>query len=292
MSQLNLMEMKQQLDEIQKANLHLTEQLKKISSHLSNDDSIKQNETPIVKKEDIVPYVKPIKKDPFYSSSQEFYLNFVKHVIKNIDLNDDPSEHQDRNNLFPIKKREGHLLTHNNCENDINYFDEILTGDIINKLFDFSIREPRIKHKSSTEKDEVSFYQVQLMNNMYFHKLFYEMILPNLNIKNKENLIIDRVYYNIHTFGLPGNWHTDGRSTMKYGPSILIYCNPTWTTKWEGATAYYINKEKLEMKYVDVKPGRIVVASPTIEHRATDMSGYAYMNNVERVTLAFHTIYM
>ena len=39
------------------------------------------------------------------------------------------------------------------------------------------------------------------------------------------------------------------------------------------------------MKYVDVRPGRIAVAPPHIEHRATDMSGYAFLEQVESLYL-------
>ncbi len=302
MNSQNSNEIKLQLDEMKKVTTNLMKQLEIISTGLSNssppcEKPVENQENTIVKNEEIVPYVKPQLKinAPSYSSPKEFYLTFVKHVIKNIDLNDDPLEHHDWNitnvNFKDISYTK--IISHVDSKNDINYIDDVLRGELINKLFNFCISGQRIPHKSiGTNKKELSFYSLNVINNMYFHKIFYDIILPKLDIENKENLIIDRAYYNIHTFGSPGNWHIDGRTSLKYGPSILIYCNPTWHTRWEGATAYYINKEKLEMKYVDVRPGRIAVAPPHIEHRATDMSGYAFLEKVERVTLAFHTIYM
>ena len=309
MNSQNSDEIKLQLDEMKKVTTNLMKQLEIISTGLSNssppcEKPVENQETPvenqeniIVKNEEIVPYVKPQLKinAPSYSSRKDFYLTFVKHVIKNIDLNDHPLEHHDWNNTCVNFKDSSasKIINHINSKNDINYFDEVLSGDLINKLFNFCISGQFTLQKSNAQDNgEFSFYILIVMNNMYFHKLFYEIILPKLDIENKENLIIDRAYYNIHTFGSPGNWHTDGRSSLKYGPSILIYCNPTWHTRWEGATAYYVNKENLEMKYIDVKPGRIAVTSPHIEHRATDISAYAFANSVKRVTLIFHTIYI
>ena len=300
MNSQNSDEIKLQLDEMKKVTTNLMKQLEIISTGLSNssppcEKPVENQENTVVKNEEIVPYVKPqLKIDrPCYSSRKEFYMKFVRHVIKNIDLNDDPLEHHDWNNTCVKFDTSGKIINHINSKNDINYVDEVLHGELINKLFKFCCSGQFTVHKSrANEKGALSFFNLIVMNNMYFHKLFYEVILPKLDIENKENLIIDRAYYNIHTFGSPGNWHTDGRSSLKYGPSILIYCNPTWHTTWEGATAYYLNKEKLEMKYVDVRPGRIAVTPPHIEHRATDISAYAFANSVKRVTLAFHTIYM
>ena len=77
-------------------------------------------------------------------------------------------------------------------------------------------------------------------------------------------------------------WHIDGPT---YGPTILVYLNDIWNTSWGGKQHFILIEKNLIIKYIDVKPGRIVVFNPNIEHMACDLSVYAIRDNVNRYTL-------
>ena len=226
---------------------------------------------------------------------KQFYLQVVKNGIKNINLDNDPKIYHDYNNdeLRFCKIPNCYTNISINSNEDIKYVDDILSAEILLKIYNFCMSGKHTLHSSRIHDNfNITFYNMHVSKNLYFYKLFYDVILPKIDITNKENLIIDRMYYNIHKFGSPGDWHCDDRSSINYGPSFLIYCNPRWDTRWEGATAFYTNRDNLEIKYIDIKPGRIGIFQPYIEHRATDLSGYAVFDDVKRVTLAIHTIYI
>ena len=127
-----------------------------------------------------------------------------------------------------------------------------------------------------------------LIDNKYFDNLFFNCIIPYINLENKNKLKIYRSYINLNLPGAPGYWHIDNPAN---GPTILVYLNDTWNTSWGGQTAFYTDRKNLIIKYVDVKPGRIVIFKPNIEHMACDLSVYALKENVNRYTLAYHTYF-
>tara|TARA_Y100001980_G_C14554456_1_gene341178 strand:- start:1612 stop:2349 length:738 start_codon:yes stop_codon:yes gene_type:complete len=145
-----------------------------------------------------------------------------------------------------------------------------------------------IQGPSKEVNDVPIFFKFNLENNKYFQSLFYNYIIPNIEYKNKDKLRIVRNYINLNMAGLPGYWHKDAPGL---GPTILIYLNDTWNTTWAGQTAFYTDRNNLDIKYIDVKPGRIVIFKPSLEHMACDLSVYALTKNIFRYTLAYHTYY-
>ena len=175
-------------------------------------------------------------------------------------------------------------------EEDIQIYDNLINRDIIvniNKNFldkCLWIRQVSVESK----KESIRFFMCNLFDNKYFNNLFYKCIVPYIDLKNKDKLKIMRNYVNLNLPGTPGFWHTDSPAN---GPTIILYLNDTWNTTWGGQTAFYSDRKNLIIKYVDVKPGRIVVFKPNIEHMACDLSTYALKDNVNRYTLAYHTYY-
>jgi hypothetical protein len=203
--------------------------------------------------------------------------NFKKNISNYID----ETTIKDRKNFFNLR-----------------YIDNILPNELIKKIYNFCNDGLwKINHGSSkkgTKETKVYFFSLNVYNNIYFKELFYKLILPVLDISNKENIIIDRAYVNGHQYGNPGHFHRDGRtSTKNSGPTIMVYINYYWEPTWNGGTKFMIELENDKKEYltIDFVPGRIVVFDPHISHCALDTSIYTKNEGITRMTLAYHTIY-
>jgi len=208
---------------------------------------------------------------------------------------------EDYHNYNLKKKFYGNKLincpkNYNNIKFKLRYIDNVIPYKILTKMYSFckdGLWE--IDHSSNVNKTKIFFFSLNVYNNIYFIEIFNKVIIPKLdNIKNKENLIIDRAYVNGHQYGSPGNFHTDGRSSLEnIGPSIIIYLNCMWNPDWNGGTMFIIDDKNHTKKYltIDFIPGRIVVFDPCISHCALDTSIYTKAEGITRMTLAYHTIY-
>ena len=174
-------------------------------------------------------------------------------------------------------------------EGDIQVYDGKINGNIMNNIYDFCINHNILWNQhSSNSENLICFFKCDVYDNSYFHTLFNNIIIPNINYKNKDKLKICRAYINLHLSGCPGDWHCD---IPGLGPTIIVYIHIKWNTRWEGQTAFYTNVKKKEIKYIDFVPGRIILFKPDIIHRACDLSNFANIEGVRRYTLAFHTYY-
>lgn len=174
-------------------------------------------------------------------------------------------------------------------EEDIQIYDNLINRDIIININRNFLGKCLWKRQLSGEdSNALKFFMCNIFDNKYFNNLFYDCIIPFIDLKNKDKLKIYRTYINLNLPGTPGYWHIDNAGR---GPTILIYLNDTWNTTWGGQTAFYTDRKNLIIKYIDVKPGRVVVFRPNIEHMACDLSIYALKDNVNRYTLAYHTYY-
>ena len=186
---------------------------------------------------------------------------------------------------------------YNKIKFELRYIDNIIPNEILTKIYSFCKNGLwEIDHASNDNKSKIFFFSLNVYNNIYFIEIFNKLIIPKLdNIINKENLIIDRAYVNGHQYGSPGNFHTDGRSSLEnVGPSIIIYLNCRWNPDWNGGTMFLIENGNSNVeKYltIDFFPGRIVVFDPHISHCALDTSIYTKSEGITRMTLAYHTIY-
>ena len=250
--------------------------------------------------------------DVSYNNTADVSYNNTADVsYNNINLlNDDPYDYQDfnlelkndcyKNNIpdYEKKMKNSYYVKYKNeigpnysfdNDNDIKLYDNIINPDIINNIYDlkFFDRSLWIQHRG-IESCIINCFKCNVYYNQYFKKLFYQYIIPNIDYEDKDKLRISRSYINMYLYGQPGDWHQDGPGL---GPTIMVYLNAEWDTKWEGQTAFYINYKNREIKYVDVVPGRIVVLKPYLLHRACDMSAFAKIEGIKRYTLAYHTYF-
>ena len=185
---------------------------------------------------------------------------------------------------------------------DMKVYDNQIMGEIIEKIYNFCLKGKwDICHFSNAESDNcfvTSFFKLDVYYNDYFKHFLTKIILPIIDLPNKENIIIDRAYINGHQYGSPGDFHVDGRSSPKNsGPTIMVYLNPFWDPRWNGGTLF-LKESKTEngeniqhVQVVDFVPGRIVVFEPSIKHCSSDISIFSKVENITRFSLAYHTIY-
>ena len=189
---------------------------------------------------------------------------------------------RNKNNITSFKGYYGDI-----SKNDIVIYDNIINSKIIINMFNNIYKFKWETHLSSHFSPTI-FFKTDLIDNLYFQKLFYDVIIPNIDYVNKEKLKIARAYINFHLPLHPGYWHQDFPG---YGPTFLVYLNPSWKTEWEGQTAFYKNTKTKDIEYVDFIPGRVVIFKPYIMHRACDMPVYCFKEHVNRFTLAYHSYY-
>lgn len=141
------------------------------------------------------------------------------------------------------------------------------------------------------------FFKLDCMYNKYFYKLFYDNILPKLDCIEDKNIIITRAYFNSHTLGFPGSFHKDGKPLVnsrhnKVQYTVLLFINNDWNINFNGQTAFLMNDNLIDdIIYIHSKPGRIVVFSSDISHKACEISPYSLQTNKLRFIFAYHLYY-
>ncbi len=141
------------------------------------------------------------------------------------------------------------------------------------------------------------FFKLDCMYNKYLYTLFYDNILPKLDCIEDKNLIITRAYFNSHTLGFPGSFHKDGKPLVntrhnKIQYTVLLFINNDWNINFNGETAFILNDNLIDdIVYIHSKPGRIVVFSSHISHKACEISPYSLQTNKLRFVFAYHLYY-
>ena len=217
---------------------------------------------------------------------------FLDVDLDSIDLvNTNPDNYQNYNNKGQesniIKEKIKNIKPYKFEEDNYLKVFKILNNDeILHNLSSFSSKALYRSHQSFNKN--LNFYNCVVDENAYFYKFFKDIVLKYIDFPNKDKLEPSRSYINLHRYGYPGAWHTDGPGL---GPTILVYVNKIWDIKWQGQTGFCIDKSNNKVQNVDCIPGNIVVFNPNIYHRAFDVSTDAMINNVERYTLAYHTYF-
>lgn len=204
-------------------------------------------------------------------------------------------------------------------KSEIKIYDNLLTSELIKIINNFCKNVPIYMHHASINPSKIdnlinkndtnikyenrwpsyclNFQRVNLINNNFFLDLFYKNILPHINIENKNNITIDRLYLNTHIMSRPGLIHKDGKNIIEYNkkdtaPTILLYINENWDINYDSSTCFMIddNNDK-DIHHVEVKCGRIVVFPSYISHKQCDTSSYSYRNNSLRFVIAYHLMY-
>ena len=197
----------------------------------------------------------------------------------------------------------------------IKVYDNIIPDDIASKLARFARRDFNwlYGYKNNIETtftnynyDSESDYQIDdtilknnellcfygnVLKNKYFELLFYNIILPNIDIENKENIKIDRAHIIGRLHNLSEFFHKDERSTIKYAPSVYVYLNDDWKTYHEGTLSFLLDIENVDIHYIQNKLGRIIMFPPNMLHKTSEISSYGLFENKMSFILEYHLIY-
>ncbi len=188
---------------------------------------------------------------------------------------------------------------------DIQIYKNIIPDKILEIISEFS-KNALWKYNYKVSTNELQYYQyenikyeeikkfsVDLYHNIYFKNLFYEILLPNLNIENKEKITIDRIFMSGRLHGLSDFLHKDDRSSEKIGPSIYIFLNDNWKCYYDGSLLLLPNiKNNTNTVHVEHELGKIVMFPPNLNHKFCEISGYGLLENVFSKVLEYHLIYI
>ena len=139
--------------------------------------------------------------------------------------------------------------------------------------------------------NEIECFYGNVIKNTYIESLFFKLILPNIDINDKENIQIDRAFIVGRLHNLSEFFHKDERSTINYGPSVYVFLNNNWKTYYDGSISYILDINKVDFHHIQNKFGRIVVFPPNIYHKTSELSSYAMFENTMSTILEFHLIY-
>lgn len=222
----------------------------------------------------------------------------------------DPDIRLHNRNLFNIKNK--------SKKEDLKIYDNILNDDILKKILHFCKNTPMLMNHSSIDTDKINimkqrspyknthlmwpsssmhFNRINVIHNIFFNKLFFEYILPNIEIKNKENISINRAYVNTHILGISGLFHKDGKTIYeknKYdtAPTVLLYINDDWNKNYDGTTGFMLDDDDItNIHHVEFKKGRILLMPSYISHKMCSTSTHSYRKNCLRYVIAYHLIY-
>jgi|UniRef100_A0A6C0JFP5 hypothetical protein len=204
------------------------------------------------------------------------------------------------------------------CKEDIKVYDDVIPQNINDKLSMFlksfawlygyknnestTLLNYSDDHDSNDDdnveinehilkQNEIQCFYGNVIKNQYFETLFYQLILPSIDIENKENIKIDRAHIISRLHNLSEFFHKDERSTIKYGPSVYVYLNADWKTYYDGLLSFALDINNIDIHHVHNKMGRIIVFPPNIYHKMSEVSGYALFENKMSMVLEYHLIY-
>ena len=235
-------------------------------------------------------------------NSKEFWEKYFSH--KNYKANKEDIKIYDEiipigylNNINIFIKRYEWLYGYKNCvdttilnyikdDKEINDDIDILGEDILKNNDDIDILGQDI-----LKINEIQCFYGNVIKNTYFTSLFFKIILPNIDIINKENIQIDRAFMVGRLHNLSEFYHKDERSTINYGPSVYVFLNNNWKTYYDGSLSFMLDINKLDTHNIQNKFGRIVVFPPNIYHKTCELSAYSLFDNAMSTILEFHLVY-
>ena len=121
---------------------------------------------------------------------------------------------------------------------------DILTDDekvqLLNeiKLLNESSDSPGWKFSGSSNEENKNklFWYLNVENNLFFSEVLFDSIKKHIKYYCNEDVKIQRIYLNGHTFGQQGYLHED--DTRENSRTLLIYCNDYWNIEYAGATVF------------------------------------------------------
>jgi len=189
-------------------------------------------------------------------------------------------------------------------EKDITIYEDIIPNEILNNIllfldkamWNYNYKTVTNNHQkyiyNNDEYEEIKKFSIDSYHNIFFTTLFYKIILPNINIENKDNILIDRSFMSGRLHGLSDYFHKDDRSIENYGPTVYIFLNKIWKPYYDGSCVFILDDDDVtNTLHVENKLGRIIVFPPNIKHKFCEISGYGLLENAFSNVLEYHLIY-
>ena len=220
-----------------------------------------------------------LEEDPLHYQKYDIKnFNYYKFILDNKYYDNKYSEYcKNEYNLYlKIKKNQRY-----NVENNLIIKNQILTRNIINKIIKFK----KYLFWNINEVDNI--LKCNLINNIYFHNLFYKNIEKFLEYK-KELKIYDINLIN-YEYGKTSGWKINDNNYL-FGPIIYINLSLAWNTNYEGNFCIYDNINSVNYIIKQNIPGQIILIEPQLVTRWNDLSIYAKKDKVSNLILEYKTI--
>ena len=130
--------------------------------------------------------------------------------------------------------------------------------------------------RSQNDLNSVVFWYKELINNVFFNKVFLERI----EFLTKKKFVVDRLYANGQSHGQSGSLHIDSENEQSW--TFLYYANPYWDINWGGYTIFY--KNETEYDQASFIPNTGIIFKSNILHAGLEPTKYF---NYVRITVAF-----
>lgn len=185
-------------------------------------------------------------------------------------------------------------------EKDITVYKNIIPKQIYNNilLFKKDIKwnfgyhnDKSLIFNNDQEVEEIHHFYANVNENLFFINLFYKIILPQINIENKEKIKLDNVIILGQLHGISDLFHKDSRSTKNSGPSVYLFMNDNWKSYYDGGMCFLLDEDSNELLHIENTDNKIVVFPYNIYHRSCEISGYGLFENAMNSILQFHLIY-
>ena len=184
-------------------------------------------------------------------------------------------------------------------KNDVCVYKNIICKSIYNLMTDFKkdicwkfdyLHDKKLILDKDT--DEISLFSADVSKNFFFTNLFYHIILPQIEIKNKENVKIDELFITGQLHGLSSLFHKDFRSSKNYGPTVYILLNNNWKSYYDGNLCFLLNPERNTVYHIENTGNKVIVFPPDMYHRFGEVSGYGLIENAMNIVVQYHLIYI
>ena len=230
----------------------------------------------------------------------------LKYINQNVSMNyllNSPSLYQDWKIEPKINTCTTNTIEYSKkkfTKSDIAVYKNIISKKIYNNVLSFKsdimwtfgyYNNKNLIYNDKENINEIHHFYTDVQHNIFFTNLFYKIILPQIEIENKDKVKIDNIFITGQLHGLSDLFHRDNRSTNNYGPSVYLFMNDNWKSYYDGSLCFLLDEESKELYHEENIENKIVVFPPGIYHRSCEISGYGLFENALNTILQFHLIY-
>jgi SM-20-related protein len=153
--------------------------------------------------------------------------------------------------------------------NSIEVHDELISGELVNALFE-SIHQPVYKFgQKSNAGDDFGFWIAIIddhtRNGVPALRALWESVEKSIT---RGAYALERMYVNAYSYGDCPTVHQDNSAEGHF--TVLYYANHEWNFNWSGETVFYNEARDEIIRAVYPRPGRIVVFDSRIPHVARE----------------------